>query len=153
MLPYGTILMAMYGQGVTRGKVAILGIEAACNQACAAMIPLDAAVEPKYLFHFLAYRYVDIRRLAHGGQQQNLNLDIVRDLPMAFPKDQNEQLEIVEILESIDRKIELHVRRKAVLDKLFNALLNGMMTGDIDVSDIDVEAHESGEQREEVAAV
>src|SRR5947199_90724 len=32
LLPAGTLLMAMYGQGVTRGKVAILGVEAACNQ-------------------------------------------------------------------------------------------------------------------------
>ena len=36
IVPKGTVLMAMYGQGVTRGRVAILGIDAAINQACAA---------------------------------------------------------------------------------------------------------------------
>ena len=34
LFPKDTILMAMYGQGITRGKVAILGIEATTNQAC-----------------------------------------------------------------------------------------------------------------------
>jgi type I restriction enzyme, S subunit len=41
LFPSGTLLMAMYGQGITRGKVAILGIEAATNQACVAIIPPD----------------------------------------------------------------------------------------------------------------
>src|ERR1035437_4836668 len=39
IFPKGTILIAMYGQGKTRGKVAMLGIEAATNQACAALLP------------------------------------------------------------------------------------------------------------------
>ena len=39
LFPVGTLLMAMYGQGKTRGKVAILGIEASTNQACGAIIP------------------------------------------------------------------------------------------------------------------
>ena len=38
----------MYGQGVTRGKVAILGIEAACNQACAAINPIDDELDTRY---------------------------------------------------------------------------------------------------------
>src|SRR5262249_11545681 len=48
LLPAGTLLLAMYGQGVTRGRVAILGIDAACNQACAAMNPSDNAILTKY---------------------------------------------------------------------------------------------------------
>ncbi len=136
ILAPGTILMAMYGQGVTRGRVAILGIEAACNQACAAMTPLDEAVEPRYLFHFLAYRYADIRMLAHGGQQQNLNLDIVRDLPVVFANDVREQTEIVEILDAFDRKADLQMRKKALLEELFKELLNGLMTGLIRVADL-----------------
>lgn len=39
LFPKGTLLMAMYGQGKTRGKIAILGIEASTNQACGAIIP------------------------------------------------------------------------------------------------------------------
>ncbi len=140
MLPAGTLLMAMYGQGVTRGKVAILGIEAACNQACAAITPNDDAVVPRYLYHFLAWRYDAIRSLAHGGQQQNLNLEIVRDLPVVYPQRKDEQDEIVAILDAIDRKIDLHRRKRAVLEELFKALLHKLMTGEIAVSDLDLSA-------------
>ena len=138
LLPPGTLLMAMYGQGVTRGKVAILGIEAACNQACAAINPHDNVVNTKYLYHFLSFRYEAIRRLAHGGQQQNLNMDIVRGLPIAYPTNPDEQREIVTILDTIDRKIDLHRRKRAVLDDLFKALLHKLMTGEIRVRELDL---------------
>ena len=45
LLPKGTLLMAMYGQGATRGKVGILGFDAATNQACAAITPKNGTVE------------------------------------------------------------------------------------------------------------
>ena len=140
LLPAGTLLLAMYGQGVTRGKVAILGIEAACNQACAAIRAIDNHVEGRYLYHYLVSRYDAIRQLAHGGQQQNLNLDIVRDLPVVFPPDKAEQNEIVAILDAIDRKIDVHLRRRAVLDDLFQALLHKLMTGEIAVDELDLSA-------------
>ena len=132
LLPPETLLLAMYGQGVTRGRVAILGTEAACNQACAAINPHDdVAVDTKYLYHFLSFRYEAIRRLAHGGQQQNLNLDTVRSLPVAHPANPEEQGEIVAILDAIDRKGDLHRKKRAVLDDLFKALLHKLMTGEI----------------------
>lgn len=140
ILPAGTLLMAMYGQGVTRGRVAILGIEAACNQACAAISAKDEEVDTKYLYHFLAWRYQAIRALAHGGQQQNLNLETVRDLQMAYPATRREQAEVVTILDAIDHKIDLHRRKRAVLEDLFQALLHKLMTGEIAVSDLDLSA-------------
>jgi type I restriction enzyme S subunit len=136
LLPAGIVLMAMYGQGVTRGKVAILGIDAACNQACAAMLPLDDCVLTRYLFHFLAYRYEEIRRLSHGGQQQNLNLDIVRDLHLAIPDLKTEQQEIADTLDTIDASVRLHERKRAVLEDLFESLLNGLMISEIDVNNL-----------------
>ena len=138
LLESGTLLLAMYGQGVTRGKVAILGIDAACNQACAAISPHGDVVNVKYLYHFLSFRYEGIRRLAHGGQQQNLNLNIVRALPVSYPVDKNEQDEIAAILDAIDRKINLHRRKRTVLDDLFKALLHKLMTGEIRVTDLDL---------------
>lgn len=140
ILPAGTLLMAMYGQGVTRGKVATLGIDAACNQACAAITPNDDAVLPCYLYHFLAWRYDVIRSLAHGGQQQNLNLEIVRDLPVACPQTKDEQSDIVAILDAIDRKAALHREKRAVLEELFQSLLHKLMTGEIRVAELDLAA-------------
>jgi type I restriction enzyme, S subunit len=137
LLPVGTLLMAMYGQGVTRGKVAILGIEAACNQACAAITPKTDTVSPRYLYHFLSWQYEAIRALAHGGQQQNLNLEIVRGLPIAYPEAEDEQQEIVTVLDAIDRKIALHQKKRAVLEELFKSLLQKLMAGKIVIADLD----------------
>ncbi len=142
LLPPGTVLMAMYGQGVTRARVGVLGIESACNQACAGLLPKDGKVDPRFLYHFLTFRYEAIRNLAHGGQQQNLNMDIVRALPLAYPENHHEQHEIVEILDAIDQKIDLHKRKKSVLEELFKALLHKLMTGEIRVSDLDLSALE-----------
>jgi type I restriction enzyme S subunit len=140
LLPPGTLLLAMYGQGVTRGKVAVLGIEATCNQACAAINASDASVDPRYMYHFLTYRYDEIRQLAHGGQQQNLNLNLVRSVPMAFPKDLTEQREIAAVLDCIDSKIDLHTQRLARLGELFASLLSKAMTGAVGADDFDTSA-------------
>ncbi|WP_264072863.1 restriction endonuclease subunit S [Mycobacterium palustre] len=140
LLPPGTLLMAMYGQGVTRGKVGILGIEASCNQACAAITPTDDAVVAQYLYHYLTSRYEAIRSLAHGGQQQNLNLDIVRKIDVPVPPTIVEQQEIIDVLHALDRKIDLHRRKRAVLDQLFKSLLHKLMTGEISVDDLDLSA-------------
>ena len=140
LLPPGTLLMAMYGQGVTRGKVGILGIEAATNQACAAMIPTTKYVGTKFLYHYLSNQYEKIRTLAHGGQQQNLNLDIVKNLKVPVPKTVEEQDEIVEVLDCLDRKITLHARKREVLNQLFESLLHKLMVGEISVDDLDLSA-------------
>ena len=145
LLPPGTVLLAMYGQGITRGKVATLGIEAACNQACAALNSLDDVVDSTYLYHFLSSRYEAIRKMAHGGQQQNLNLEIVRNLPLVFPKNKDLQREIVTILEAIDRKIDLHRRKLTVLEELFKALLHKLMTGEMSVGELNLSGMSGGD--------
>ena len=139
LLPSGALLLAMYGQGITRGKVAILGVEAACNQACAAIVPLDGVVgDTKYLYHFLTFRYEEIRRLAHGGQQQNLNLEIVRSLPIAQSTNSDERKEMVAILDALDKKNSHHRRKHILLDDLFRVLLHKFMIGDIRSGDLDL---------------
>jgi type I restriction enzyme S subunit len=129
LFPAGTLVMAMFGQGVTRGRVGFLGIEATCNQACAAIQPADDVIEMRFLYHFLTWRYEAIRSLAHGGQQQNLNLEIVRNLPVVYPACNDEQQEIAGILDAIDRKIEAHRRKASLLEDLFKSLLRGLISG------------------------
>ena len=53
MFPPKTLLVALYGDGVTRGKVAMLGIDAATNQACAAILPSNNVL-PEYAFYYIA---------------------------------------------------------------------------------------------------
>lgn len=84
LYPINTILLAMYGQGKTRGNVGLLKIEAATNQACAA-IPPSKSVNQVYLFELLRNSYLNLRSLARGGNQENLNLNIVGSYPIILP--------------------------------------------------------------------
>ncbi|HRE19021.1 MAG TPA: restriction endonuclease subunit S [Rhodocyclaceae bacterium] len=82
--PKNTILLAMYGQGQTRGRTGKLLINAGCNQACAALLPSEKLL-PDYLWVWFQLSYDAVRALARGGQQENLNLDIVRDIKLPSP--------------------------------------------------------------------
>ncbi len=78
-------------------------------------------------------------------------------MPIPCPPTLDEQREIVAVLDAIDRKIDLHRRKRAVLDELFKALLHKLMTGEIRVSDLDLSALSSDpapapKQTPEVAA-
>ena len=104
LLPPGTLLMALYGQGKTRGKVAVLGIEAATNQACAA-ITLNRNVSGNFIFRFLISQYKAIRNLSNTGNQENLNSSLVRSIPIVLPSP-DEQEAITEALSDADALIE-----------------------------------------------
>jgi len=150
VLPIGAILVAMYGE--TRGKVGVLAIEASCNQACAALTVSSNAIRPSFLRQWLEYRYEDTRQRAHGGAQQNLNLDIIRNLPIAFPLKSDEQEEVANVLDAIDKKIVLHRRKRVVLGELFKTLLDGLMTGETVVSDLDLLALKGADNRKRTMA-
>jgi type I restriction enzyme S subunit len=86
LFPKGTLLVAMYGEGQTRGRVSELGIDAATNQACAAMLFSGAASVCKaFVKYYFKKTYEDIRLLSAGGVQPNLNLTLVRrtSVPLA----------------------------------------------------------------------
>jgi type I restriction enzyme, S subunit len=84
--PAGALLVAMYGEGKTRGKCSELAIPATINQAIAALVLEESASECKsYLKSFLAKSYDDMRSQASGGVQPNLNLEIIRSIPFPLP--------------------------------------------------------------------
>lgn len=84
LFPPGTLLMAMYGQGKTRGQVAKLGIEASTNQACAAIL-LNDGHDPDFYFQYLASQYDAIRELGNAGTQQNLSGGILKGVGVPVP--------------------------------------------------------------------
>ena len=120
--PKRTVLMALYGQGKTRGKVAMLGIEAATNQACAAILPSDE-VDPRFVFLNLSGRYEEIRANSNSGGQKNLSQALVRDLPFAYPKERAEQHRIAECLTALDDQIAAQARKLQMLKQHKRGLL------------------------------
>jgi type I restriction enzyme S subunit len=116
LFPSGTLLLAMYGEGKTRGKVTELRIPATINQALAAIIFEGVAAQCRpFNKYYLQAAYTRTREQSSGGVQPNLNLGIVNALavpcaPVA------EQKEIVQELES----------RLSVIDELDKAVDHGL---------------------------
>lgn len=74
MLPINTVVVALAGQGKTRGLVAITRKEVCTNQSLCGIVP-DERVDNEYLFHYLQSRYKDLRRISSGdGTRGGLNL-------------------------------------------------------------------------------
>ena len=83
--PAGTVLMAMYGEGKTRGKAAMLEFESTCNQACAAINCDRSRLDGRFLRTFLNVQYEVNRRLSSGGVQPNLNLGLIKAMEVPVP--------------------------------------------------------------------
>ena len=133
--PPGTLLMAMYGQGVTRGRVALLSISATYNQACAAITP-NEKIWNEYLRYFFMAAYHAIRDGGNETSQMNLNADIVSKFKVAIPE-MEEQHEIVELLDvelkNFDFLIEKAVEAIELMQERRTALISAAVTGKIDV--------------------
>ena len=97
IFPVGTVLVAMYGQGKTRGKTAKLGIQAATNQAFAAILP-SKYHDSDYVWYLLRHSYETLRQMARGGNQPNLNVGMIKSFQIPLPplKLQKEFSDIVE---------------------------------------------------------
>ncbi|AGN86960.1 restriction endonuclease subunit S [Enterobacter sp. R4-368] len=123
----GTILMAMYGQGKTRGKVALLGIDATINQACAA-IELSELCSKEYVLHLLVSKYEQIRELSNSGGQENLSSGIIKNLEIILPP-QKEQIIIANVLSDTNALItefeQLIAKKQAIKTATMQQLLTG----------------------------
>lgn len=101
-------------------------------------------VHPKFVAHFygseLGTSVIAGRATPAADGKFNLNTGTIDSLPIPLPPTIEEQREIVAVLDAIDRKIDLHRRKRAVLDDLFKALLHKLMIGEIRVADLDLSA-------------
>jgi len=127
LVPPGTLLLALYGQGKTRGKVGILDIEAATNQACASIAP-RASVSGDFLFHFLASRYEAIRNASNSGGQENLSSNIVKGIEVHVPEIREQQA-IARVLSDVDFLLasldELVAKKRDLKQAAMQQLLTG----------------------------
>ena len=122
--------MAMYGQGATRGRVAILGIEAAFNQACAA-ITLGEKMHGEYAKYYFIFAYDFIRDNGNETSQMNLSAGIIAKTKILIPPIQ-EQNAIAAFLDhetaKIDGLIAKQERLIAVLQEKRQALISNAVT-------------------------
>jgi len=127
LLPPGTLLLALYGQGKTRGKVGVLGIFAATNQACAA-IEVIRDVSASFLLHFLTSQYDSIRGMSNGGSQDNLNSRIVKSIlvPLPTPAEQRAIAAALSDVDALLAKLDALIAKKRDLKQ---AAMQQLLTG------------------------
>lgn len=133
IFPAGTILITI---AANIGFTGILQFDSACPDSLVAITP-NQSLNVEFLEYFLQTQQETMDKLAPKGTQKNINIQFLTPWPVVVPPDEDEQREIVAILDVIDRKIDLHRRKRAVLDELFKTLLHKLMTGKIRVADLD----------------
>lgn len=100
LLPRGSVLMAMIGEGKTRGQSAILDIDACVNQNIAGVVPVDGILDSKYLWFWFRREYENTRTKGNGTGPKALNCERVRELEINLPPIA-EQAEIVRRVEAL----------------------------------------------------
>lgn len=112
LVPSGALLLAMYG--ATVGRLGILGVPAATNQAVCHIIPDPQAADIRYLFHMLAAQVTTIVARGVGGAQPNISQGLVKNLTVPLPP-LTEQRRIAEVL---DRADALRAKRREAIARL-----------------------------------
>lgn len=140
--PAGTVLIAMIGEGKTRGQSAILDIKASTNQNVAGILPDSSLLSAEYVWRWALAQYEITRAVGRGGNQPALNGQKVRELAIPIPP-LEEQLEIVRridgLLASADvllARIDTARRRVA---RSTQATLANAFRGDISLNEVAAE--------------
>lgn len=143
LFPPYSVLIAMYG--ATIGKVAILGVPATTNQACACAV-CNQSLLYMYLFYYcISQKNVFIEK-GKGGAQPNISQIILKQHPIPLPP-LSEQQRIVERIEELFAKLDeakerlqeaadsFAVRKAAILHKAFTGELTKQWRRENGVSD------------------
>ena len=102
IFPAESVVVAMYGMGVTRGKAAIIKIPTTTNQAVCVLQP-NEKLNNRFLFYYFMCNYWQVREQSVGGNQLNLSGKIIAGFPIKFPP-LNYQLSIVNFLDTVLEK-------------------------------------------------
>lgn len=135
--PPGTIVFPKRGAAIATNKKRMTTTWAVFDPNVIGVRP-GPLINPRYLFHW--FQNFDLRTITEPGPTPQLNKKHLDPLLIPITKVNKEQDEIAEILDAIDRKIDLHKRKHAVLEELFRTLLHKLVTGEIDVNDLDLSA-------------
>ena len=135
--PPGTIIFPKRGAAIATNKKRISTRWTAFDPNVIG-VASNGNIEQTFLFDW--FQMFDLRTITELGPTPQLNKKNLLPLCIPIPPTQEEQLEIVAILDAIDRKIDLHRRKRAVLEELFKALLHKLMTGEIRAGELNLPA-------------
>ncbi|MGW2270087.1 restriction endonuclease subunit S [Streptomyces yangpuensis] len=134
--PAGALVVALYGQGATKGRVGILGLDSCLNQACCALVPAGR-ISTKFAYFWFRAHKDGIVAQAVGAGQPNLSQELIRQLRIPAP-DMAMQLQITSRLQDVEKSTGVQVsqleRRDALLAERRQALITAAVTGQFDGS-------------------
>ena len=119
IIPPNTVLIAMYGQGKTRGMTGYTSIECATNQACACILPCEQ-FNQNYLWRYMILSYDKLRDMAKGGNQPNLNIGIIKHFPVLKPpiELQNDFAAFVERVDQQKQTVQQSLEKLELMKKV-----------------------------------
>lgn len=132
-----SLLMALAGQGRTKGTIAITKIKTTCNQSLGVIQP-DSRIFHKYLYYFLDREYFRIRGLAGDSLRDGLNLTVIGEIPILVSslKEQSQIANFLDEETSNISKVQNSLMRKNILLKEYRqSLISNVITGKIDVQE------------------
>lgn len=117
LVPINSVVIALAGQGKTRGTVAITRMSLCTNQSLAAIVPNTEIVNPDYLYFYLKGEYMNLRTVSSGdGTRGGLNLRMINEykVPIVSIQRQQEIVSILDTFESLITKLkkEIEARKK-----------------------------------------
>jgi len=121
LVPANSVIVAMYGNGDTAGRVAINKVPLTTNQACCNLVIDASQADYRFVYYYLMGQYKALVDLKNGGAQQNLNGQLIKAFPIAMPSFA-EQVEISTLMESLDDRIALLRDTNATLEAIAQAL-------------------------------
>jgi type I restriction enzyme S subunit len=134
LFPVETVLVALYGQGQTRGRTGRLTVPATTNQACAAILPQLDRFDSLYLQYWLRGLYHEMRQQDRAGAQPNWNGGMIKAIKIALPE-LSEQRRIVTYLDNLQAKVNalkrLQAEIAAELDALLPSILDKAFRGEL----------------------
>ncbi|MGB0833913.1 MAG: restriction endonuclease subunit S [Psychrobium sp.] len=128
-IPSNSVLIALAGQGKTRGTVAINRIKVCTNQSIAAIMPNEQKLDSDFLYFNLDNRYRELRAMSTGdGGRGGLNLSILKSIKLKLPAIE-EQQKIANVLTNADKEIELLQKQLDDFKQERKALMQQLLTG------------------------
>ena len=129
--PKGTILVALYASP-TVGRLGILERPATSNQACSALMP-KAEFGTVFSYYTMLFTRHQLRHIASGSAQQNINQSIVKAHNVVIPQSQV-VAQFNQTVMPIYDKIVANMHQTVTLSEMRDTLLPKLVSGEVRVS-------------------
>jgi type I restriction enzyme S subunit len=136
LFPRGTIVITI---AANIGFTGILDFDSAFPDSLIGLTPTEAVL-PEYLNYYLVTQQPEMDRKAPRGTQKNINIEFLKPWPVVVPQ-REEQAAIAEVLKVCDAKIEGLQTETSLLEELFRAMLDELMTSRLSATSL-IEEHQ-----------